>query len=183
MAPGALSLVKTAFVVLGVAAALGVLTACSPETPVGTVFAPTEFECPADFAAAMQEDAGEGAVAEIIAASEFGLSELADELEKGCAVRLTAPGEPVTYCGVIPSTVGVREVLRAAIAAGYKADVINEETQLGQYSKGVLVDESSGDVSGEVLDISLVADALVPGVAENFSGTDITIIYIDLDSA
>lgn len=183
MARGALSLVKGVLVGIGAMALVAGLAACSPESPVGTVFAPTEFECPPDFAEALQADAGEGAVAEVIDAQDFGLAELAEELADGCAVRLTAPGEPVTFCGVIPAKVGVREVLRAAIAAGYSADVINEETQLGQYSKGVKVNEATGEVTGEVLDISLVADALVPGVAENFSGADVTIIYIDLGSA
>jgi len=98
-------------------------------------------------------------------------------------VLLTAPGDPDTYFGVVPAKVGVDGVVAAAVSAHFQADVVDEATRLGQYSKDLLVNEDSGEVSGEVLDLSLAANALVPGVAEHFAPNDIVIIYIDLGDA
>ena len=157
------------------------LSGCSSDSPIRTAFAPSEYDCPSAFLAALQEDASDDAVVAEIEATEFGFTEFADELNKGCAVVLSVPGEPDTYFGVIPAKVTTATVVTAVRGAGFQADVVDEQTGLGQYSKDLNFDEDpAGKPHGEVLDISLVSTALVPGVAQNFASNDIVIIYINL---
>jgi hypothetical protein len=81
----------------------------------------------------------------------------------------------------MPAKVSAAQVVSAVRGAGFQADVVDEQTGLGQYSKDLSFDDDpAAKPHGEILDVSLVSTALVPGLLENFASNDIVVIYIDL---